>query len=133
PGTLAAGLQRVYQPRPIRRLLGEDAGMAERPAGGCEVHAERLVAHLPALRDWPVVLPLPGAAVGPDLAAAAGPAPARRLQPPRPERVRLGTVERDRREALELAAVAAVEQFVVTPFFGREQIEQLGGHSRVSS
>ena len=96
PRALAAGLQAVDQPGPVGGLLGEDADVAERAAGAVEAQPERLVAHLPAIGHRSVEGPLAVAALGRDLEAPVGLAPAVGRQPAAPERARLRAVERRR-------------------------------------
>ena len=106
-GRLGGG-DRLADPPPLRALLGEDAEVAEVSAAELEADAGGL--DFPGLRDARAVVPaVPVLAVEGRVRAR----PFRRRQRRTPQRLRAWTRERVGAEALKLAAVAAVEKFVV--------------------
>ena len=114
-GRLAAHLgQPLQHPLPVRQLLGEEAQVAE--AGESAEHGDAQHLQRPGLGQRLVLVPAAGLAV---LLAAAGlelgvrPQPRAGIERRLPHGLRLRAVDREAAEALELAAVAAVEQRVV--------------------
>ena len=125
-------------PAPVRRLFGKEAEMPKRGRAGDE--AQPVIAHRPLRRQCfgqrpaaPFLLVVTPAGAGdetpvrglPDIAAEAR----------RPHRLRFRPHEAVAPEALQLLAVAAVEEFVVGPVVGAQQMRlwlgnQAVGHTR---
>ena len=117
---LAALAQPLAHPRPLRRHVGEEGEVAERRALGAEAHL--LPAQLPALaRHRPGELPAAAALLvraGDELAVGVPFGRGRR-----PHRLRLGADEAVAAVALELAAIARIDQPVIGPGLGDERGE----------
>ena len=101
-------------PVPVHRLLREQAGVLE--AGGAHVELQLAILHAPALRQLFEELPLAAALGGAVVVGV-------RLRPElglllRPDRLGIGAAQYDVLPALQLLAVAGIDDLVILPFGG---------------
>ena len=120
-GSARFAASRVEHPLPVRQLLGKQPEVAE--ARQAAEHRRGADLDRPALRHR--LVDAPAALV---LVLVAGEhgvrlVPVALRQPRRPQRLRLGAVDDDCAEALELAPAAAVEQRVVGKAGGLDELQ----------
>src|SRR5581483_9866096 len=116
----------AFEPVPVRRLLREDADMAE--GGEAAEEPDAVIFERPGLAERALVAP---AAVGIVVADAeegrVGVIPVRGRQARRPQRLLLGADDPVPAVALELASVARIEEGVVGPAFGLQHHRRAAG------